>query len=676
MTYCRICEAACGLTVERNEDGEAVRLRPYKEHPISQGFVCAKGLRFLKTTSHPDRLLHPQMRQGDGSFTAVSWQTAHTHIQQKLSQIIAEHGPHAVGIYFGTPLIHNGLGILSVFQLARTLGTRNLYSAGTQDNSNKLAVGELVHGSAWIQPITDVEHCDLLIMLGTNPVVSQSSYIHLEGGSTAYDRLLERGGRIVVVDPRYTESAKRWAKGTDDFLPIHPGTDIFLLLALINELRDLYQPHANIAGAEDWLVWAAQYPIERAATITHLAPSAIQSLAAAMRKQRTTFLLSVGVNQGPFATSTAVAMQFLAYLTGNFDVAGGLLFQSLVRHLDDLLSIKQQDARSRIGNYPLVGEMMPSGILADEILEPHPEQIRALLVFAGNPLTSIPNEAKLREAFSRLELLVTHDLFVNETAELAHIQLPATSFLERTDWAAWQMSFINAPFLPYAPASLQPAGKARTEAQVMGQIALDLKRPYFRSRLITKRLSSYQLNGWMAKLFNITFWPWRKKWQADGIPYPRPKPGYLRKNKVNFWPQRIHSEPARVARWLQEQTELKDNQLRVLGRRRRRGQNSWLHNGTPNGNAEDEAWLDKDEMMRLGLVDGDTAVLIGEAGQLQIKVKAKPNIPKGTIVVPHGLPGHNINRIYPSIIEPISGMHQLQGIVVKIQKEPKGFANP
>jgi len=319
-TYCRICEAACGLRVDLDAAGQPFRIRPDRQHPVSQGFVCAKGTRFLEVAHHPDRLLYPFHRKPDGSHERLSWAAAMAFLAGRLQPILDQYGPHSVGIYFGNPLAFNALGALTMVALMRALGSRNVFTAGSQDCNNKFAGAQLIHGNPLIHPIPDFQQADLALMLGTNPAVSQSSFIHLEGGSRLFDELIRRGGQIVWVDPRRTESARRWG----EHLPIRAGTDIFLLLALLNALNDQYRPDPAVTGLDRLFELAADYPVQRAAALTGLATSRIERLAELIRTTpRTTFHMSVGVNQGPFGTLCYVALQALAYLSGNFDRPAG-----------------------------------------------------------------------------------------------------------------------------------------------------------------------------------------------------------------------------------------------------------------------------------------------------------------------------------------------------------------
>ena len=174
------------MLADLDTSGQPVRLRPDRAHPVSQGFVCAKGTQFLEVAEHPERLLAPLRRRVDGEYEQITWDEAMAFVAQRLRPILERYGPHAVGIYFGNPLAFNTLGLLSMLAFMRALGTRNVFSAGTQDCQNKFTGSQIVHGSPFIHPLPDFEHTDVAVLLGTNPAVSQASFVHLEGGSTRF----------------------------------------------------------------------------------------------------------------------------------------------------------------------------------------------------------------------------------------------------------------------------------------------------------------------------------------------------------------------------------------------------------------------------------------------------------------------------------------------------------
>jgi anaerobic selenocysteine-containing dehydrogenase len=676
-TFCRICEAACGLLADLDASGQPVRLRPDREHPVSQGFVCAKGTRFLEVAEHPERLLFPLRRRADGAYERITWDEAMAFVAQRLRPILERYGPHAVGIYFGNPLAFNTFGILTMLAFMRALGTRNVFSAGTQDCQNKFAGSQIVHGSPLIHPLPDFEHTDVAVLLGTNPAVSQTSFVHLEGGSTVFDRLQQRGGTIIWIDPRYTESAQRWG----EHIAIRPGTDIFLLLALIHALRDRCHPDPRVEGLDTLLDLAAAYPIARAATLTGIAPARITDLIHTIRTaRRVTFHMSVGVNQGAFGTLCYIALQALTYLAGQCDRQGGVLFHPLAIWAAEVArhcGLGTTPVRSRVGQFSSVLSTLPGGILADEIFTPGSEQIRALLVVAGDPLTSIPGEVRLRQALRQVECLICLDLFQNTTGCEADLILPTTSWLERWDIATTTVLFQQTSMLQYTRPVRAAPGTVRSEARILADMSLLLERPLFGSRALTRLWRCLSRDAGLAALSTALLWPARQWFRGTwGLPMPRPRPGrYLGRgpctpgHRMRFWHPDLAAEPARLAAYATTLQTSPGATFTLICRRRRLGHNSWLHGAVHDGDADGAAWLAPADLAALGVPEGGDILLHTTSATLQMPAVPISGVSSGTVVVPHGVPGMNVNALMPSGVthlEPLSGQHRMTGIAVQV----------
>lgn len=680
-TYCRICEAACGL-VATVEGDRVVALRPDREHPVSRGFACAKGTRFHQTSTHPSRLWTPQLRGSDGTYTSVTWDRAYAEVAARIRPILRAYGPHAVAIYFGNPLAFHAMGAAAMLGLQRALGSRNVYTAGSQDCNNKFAAGQIVHGSAVLQPLPDFERCQLAVLVGTNPAVSQSSFVHLEGGNTVFDRLKARGASVVVVDPRRTESVARWA---DQHLAPRPGTDVFWLLALLDFFRDRAPRRDRFsAGLDRLLALAAEYPIARAAALCGVPAASLNELAGRIAAaDGVAFHASVGLNQGPFGTLGYIALQALAYVTGNFDRYGGSLFHPLAVaaarwvHNDGVFA---GAARSRVGGFPAILGSLPGGILADEILRDGRERVRALINVAGDPLRSIPGSARLRAAFEQLDCLVHVDLFPGATGDLAHVRLPATSWLERWDAATTTAMFQQAPLIQTAGPVVPPPGDCRSDARILAELSLAIGRP-LAGRLLTRallRLSEDDFATRVVKLMGRALGMVGKAPVAEGLPAPVPKPGtYLGRgprtpgHTLRFWHADLEGEPERLAGYAAtlEADAAADLPLLLLGRRRRLGHNSWLHGGVRDGDPEAYAWLHPQDAATLNLADGAVIAIRTAAGELKLRLKRDAQVTPGTVVVPHGIDAANVNVVIPSgvsAIEPLSGMHLMTGIAVRV----------
>lgn len=690
QTYCRICEAACGLLAEVDDHGRVTRLLPDKEHPISQGFMCAKGTRFADVANHPARLLYPQIRQPNGQYRQVSWTEAMATCGAKLQPIIEQHGPHAVAVYYGNPLLFNSGGLVATLIFTRVLGTRNIYSSFSQDCNNKFVGSEIVHGSTLTHPLPDLEHAALGVFFGSNPALSQGSFMHLPGGSLAFERFAKRGGRSIWVDPRRSESARRWG----EHLPIQAGQDVFLLLALLHELRDLYQPSSQEEGLSDLLNLAAEYPAERVTALTGITAVRIRQLAQEISAANgCTFHISTGVNMGPFGTLTYISMQALAYLTGNFDAQGGLLFSpmgKLIYNLYRWFGIGQSGHTSRIGGLAGVFDELPGGVLADEILTPGEGQIKALINISGNPVKSIPNSARVQEALASLDCLIHIDLFANDSATTADVLLPATSWLERWDIANTTASLQLDSMLQYGAPVAKPPGETRPERQILADLCEALlERPLVKNRLINGIITAETFDQRLTAVLDTMMWPYQRRQDGRrGLPILAPKAGqYLgrgantRDKKIRFWSEQLSDEPIRLATHAKATIHKKqlDNShglpLTLVCRRRRLGHNSWLHGArhTENGVASEAvAWLNPQDMMRLEVEKGAMIQIAQNGHSVSLPAVPQTDVVQGTIIVPHGLPQVNINRLIPSgvkHIEPISGNHWMTGITVFVKHD-------
>jgi formate dehydrogenase len=644
QTYCRICEAACGLSAELNADGRLVALRPDRAHPTSRGYACAKGTRFAEVADHPQRLLAPRI---EGA--AVDWAYANRFVGDRVRRIIDTYGPHAVGVYYGNPLAFNALGFAATLAFAKALGTRNVYYAGSQDCANKFAGADIVHGSPVIQAVPDFGRTDLAVVFGSNPYVSQSSFIHLEGGGPAnFGAIVRRGGRVVWVDPRRSESAEKWG----EHLAVTPGSDVWLLAALLRLCMKGAPVRGPARGLAELRDAVATIDLDEVSVRTGIPRRRIEALARDISQARSVALhMSVGVNMGGFGTLAYVLLQALAYVTGNYDRVGGLLVHPLSPAVDWVFRKAGilNEHRSRVGDFASVLGAMPGAILADEILTEGPEKIRALIVLAGDPLRSIPGSDRLAQALGSLELLACVDMFDNATGHHAHALLPSASWLERWDVAISTMTFQRAPLLQATRPVMAPPGDVRTDARIIADLALAAGLrggPWW-------RLARARLDRWLPA-------------PGYGFPVPTPRPGrWLRRHTLRLWDARVAAEFDR----LRAHPAADPAGFSLIGRRRRLGHNSWLHGGRRDGPSESVAWMRPEDLQGLGLHDGDTVEIRAGGQTLQIPVQGHASVAARTIVVPHGLPGININALIPGgadRVERISGQLTMTGIAAQV----------
>ncbi|MCU0702178.1 MAG: molybdopterin-dependent oxidoreductase, partial [Myxococcaceae bacterium] len=435
-TFCRICEALCGLTVTV-ENNQVTRIAPDDAHVATRGFSCPKGLKQAKLYASGDRIKYPEKRVGD-RWERITWAQAMEEIGNKVRQLRGERGPDSIAMYVGTAA---GFGVLHpVFAqgFLTAVGSKSMYASATQDCSNKFAVSNLVYGFPFTQPFPDLDHTECLIIVGANPVISKWSFLQVPNPGKTLQEMKARGARVIVIDPRRTETAK--VAGEHHF--IRPNTDPYFYLSFLNELerqggvrRDIAETQAE--GIDEVLALARAWPAERTAPITTIPTETLRELVTVFRTAKgASIYSSTGVNMGTNGSLGFWLQECINLLSGNLDRRGGTL---VGRGVIDFPAFGKKNGvlvrpdRSRIGDFLSVNDAFPGGILADEILTPGPKQVRALFVTGGNPLITMANAGRLKKAFGELELLVTLDLFRNETGSLAHYVLPATTPLERPD---------------------------------------------------------------------------------------------------------------------------------------------------------------------------------------------------------------------------------------------------
>src|SRR5215211_3522911 len=471
VTFCRICEAHCGM-VATVDDGVVTKLRPDPDHPLSKGYACPKGIAMTEVQNDPDRVLHPLKRGADGSFERVSWAAAMADITSRLRAVRDRHGPDSIGWYMGNPGAFSYSHTLWVKGFLDALGSRHYYTAGSQDVNNRFAASALLYGSPLLVPIPDLERTSFLFMVGANPMVSHGSVLTAPRVRDQLNDITRRGGRVVVVDPRRTETARQF-----EHVPITPDTDAWLLLAMlqvifVEGLVDDGFLAGQAAGADRLRALAAPHTPESVAARTGIDAEAIAQLArdfaaagAAAAYGRT------GSCLGRFGTLVAFLLDALNAVTGNLDAPGGAVFGRPAIALDDVGHRFGLDTygklRSRFGDFPDVLGNLPASLMPREIETPGDSQLRALFVSAGNPVLSVPDGDALERALGKLDLFVSLDFYVNETNKHADYVLPSTTYLERDDLPLAFLGFHVPPFIHYSDPVVQPRGEAREEWQII-----------------------------------------------------------------------------------------------------------------------------------------------------------------------------------------------------------------
>ena len=718
LTFCRICEPLCGM-VATVEDGELTRLRPDADHPLSRGFACPKGIAFAEVHNDPDRVRHPLRRTADGSFERVSWYEAMGDIVARMRRVHDEHGADGIGWYFGNPGAFSYSHTIWVAAFMQMLGSRHLFTAGSQDVNNRFVASELLYGTAIAAPIPDLARTDLLVVVGANPLVSHGSVLSAPRIKDELHGIVDRGGRVVVVDPRRTETARAF-----EWLPVRPDADAFLLLSLLHVLfedglADATALATQARGADELRALTLRFAPEATAERTGVPASEVRSLAAALASTpRAAVYGRTGTCLGRSGTLTTLLLDVVNLVAGNLDREGGAMFGSLGVPGERLLTalamkltpLRTGARRTRIGDFPTVLGSEPAALMAKEITTPGPGQVRALFVSAGNPVLSVPNGTELEEALESLDLMVSIDLYMNETSSHADYVLPATTMYEREDFPVQFQELLTTPFRHATEKVVEPAGEARQEWEVIEELMRGMWRrsPVMAARELYRRalgplapkvLEPRALIATLVRLADggdrfglrrggLTLGRLVSEHPHGKVLAPHLSAGRLR-DVVVHGDRRVHLDAPEIAAEVRRLGECRDDPafpLRLIGLRELRSENSWMHNAPllMRGGRTHAARMHPDDAAAAGLTDGDTVRLSSAHGAIETLVKVTDEVMPGVVAVPHGwghkgsggwrtanaAGGANVNLLMssdPADVEPLAGMAHLNGVPIRAE---------
>src|SRR5215211_6083281 len=475
---CPFCEATCGLEIE-TEGREVVSVRGDTEDVFSRGFLCPKAYGVKQLHEDPDRLTTPLVRR-DGELVEATWDEAFEEIDRRLSPILSEHGKNAVAVYLGNPNAHNLSAITHGPAWLRVLGSQNVYTASTVDQMPKQVSSGLMFGTMLSVPIPDVDRCDHLLLLGANPLVSNGSLLTAPNMRARLRGIRERGGKVVVIDPRRTRTAEE----ADEHHFIRPGTDAHLLFGIVHTLLDegLAAPGRlaeHCAGFEVVERLARDFAPERVTGACGIEAREIRRMARELAAAgRAACYARIGTTTQEFGTLASWLVDVVNVLTGNLDREGGAMFTLAAAGQRNSSGqpgtgkgVRLGRWASRVRGLPESFGELPVACLAEEIERPGDGQVRALITVAGNPVVSTPNSGRLERAIESLEFMVSVDIYVNETTRHAGVILPAPEPLEKShyDLALYQLAVRNVA--NYSPPVFPRNGSGPDEWQVSLRLA-------------------------------------------------------------------------------------------------------------------------------------------------------------------------------------------------------------
>ncbi len=711
---CNLCEAICGLEI-RLEDNQIKSIRGDKHDPVSKGHICPKAVALQDIYNDPDRLRTPVRKTADG-WQPVTWKTAFQEVANNLRRVQAKHGKNAVAIYLGNPTVHNLDAMLFGPQFFRTLNTKNRYSATSVDQLPEQLVSLLMFGHSLLIPLPDIDRTNFHVIFGANPVVSNGSLMTAPGVGKRLKAIRERGGRLIVVDPRKTETASL----ADTHLFIRPGTDVFMLLAMLHvvfseNLQTLGSVAAFSKGFEVIKKLVHEYPPEKTAAMTGVDPEAIKTLVKGFCAADGACCYGrIGVSAQQYGSLTQWLITVFNIVTGNLDVAGGTMF---ARPAIDILAGASKKKRlkktwkgfadqfSRVRRLPDFSGEFPVATLAEEITTTGEGQVRALITSAGNPVLSTPNAEQLDTALQTLDFMVCIDIYLNETSRHANIILPPLCTLER---AHYDLVFQTLAIRNGARFS-QPVFKAAKPHRSDAQIFLELAWRMQKGGRLSKAF------GWLRKVILQRFgtaWIINRKLKQG--PYAASHGLDLKKLRQNphgmdlgpmqsclperlFTPDKmIELAPIECLKALhrllknlpseEAQTTNPEFDLLLIGRRDPRSNNSWLHNSyrMVKGKQRCLALVHPSDAETRNIREGERVRVRSRVGAIDIPVSFDSNMMPGVISIPHGW-GHQLSGVKLSIatqhagvntniltddyfLDTLSGNTALNGVPVSLSK--------
>ncbi|MGE7989867.1 molybdopterin oxidoreductase family protein [Pseudomonas sp. NPDC089554] len=647
---CHLCEAICGLNIEvsHEPDGRASisSIKGDPQDPFSRGHICPKAVALQDIQEDPDRLRQPHRRVGE-HWEPIGWDEAFALAAERLWSIQQAHGRNAVAVYQGNPSVHNyGLMTHSNYFLG-LLKTRNRFSATSVDQLPQHLTSHLMYGHGLLLPIPDIDHTDFMLILGGNPLASNGSIMTVPDVEKRLKALRARGGRLVVVDPRRSETAAM----ADQHVFIRPGGDAALLCGLLNTLFDegLAQgSHLPVNGLEQVREAIAPFTAESMSRLCGIDGGDIRQLARDFaRAKRAVCYGRMGVSTQTFGTLCHWLVQLLNLVTGNLDrVGGALCTEPAVDLVASLSGGHFNQWQSRVSGLPEYGGELPVAALAEEMLTEGEGQVRALVTVAGNPVLSTPNGRQLDQALEGLEFMLSIDLYINETTRHADLILPSTSALENDHYdstfnllAVRNVTRFNRAILAKPEGALHDweifVGLARAFA---ARAELELKPTIPPAKMIDLALRKGprgEASSWDLSLGVLDQHP-------HGLDLGPLQPNLAARLRtsgqaVEAAPQVLLDDLQRLAKELPPAAD----QLLLIGRRHVRSNNSWMHNfhRLVKGKPRHQLLMHPQDMTQRQLEDGQWVRIRSRTGSLEVQVQASEEVMPGVVSLPHGY-GH------------------------------------
>ncbi|MBS2937487.1 molybdopterin-dependent oxidoreductase [Nocardioides sp. J2M5] len=692
---CNLCEAICGLELTI-EGRDVVGVRGNPADPLSRGHVCPKGVAIADVYADPDRLRRPVRRVGSG-WEEIGWDEAFDLVADNLARVIEEHGDDALGVYLGNPNAHSLGSMTHGTAMFKSFRTRNRYSATSVDQLPHQLVGHLMFGHQLLLPVPDIDRTSFFLVVGANPMASNGSLMTVPDFPQRVRDLRARGGRMVVLDPRRTETAKV----ADEHHFVRPGTDAWVLLAMLHVLTAETPEPPAVAAYADGLAavvdLVAPFTPERAEEVSGLPADDVRRLARALAAADGGVAYSrIGVSAGPWGTVCQWAVNCLNVLTGNLDRVGGAMFTSPAIDAvgTGLIGRGHHDAwRSRVRGLPETAGELPVSALREEIETPGEGQVRAMLTVAGNPVLSTPDGGRLDTALAGLDFMAAVDIYVNETTRHADVILPPTTALERDHYDLVFHLLAVRDTARFTPAVFEKEADQRHDWEIFREITLRTTARLSRKAPLKKRLvqrarltaSPTFLVGQLLRRGSSGVTLKKLRARPSGIDLGPLRAGQL-PERLRTKDRRLDLAPDLVVadvRRLDAADVPTTDDLLLIGRRHKQDCNSWMHNSErlTRGRPRHQLLMNPADLAARDLVDGARVRVTSRVGSVEVEVAATDDLMPGVVSLPHGygharegvlmgrsrdVPGVSVNDLTDPELLDVSGNAALNGVPVAV----------
>ena len=663
---CNLCEAMCGLEITL--EGEKIKsIKGDKDDPISHGHICPKATALQDIYEDGDRLKQPVKRTADG-WETIGWEEAYKMVAHNIKKTWETYGDNGVGIYLGNPNVHNLGAQLFNGSLIHALRTRNRFTATSADQLPHHFVARHMFGHVFLVPVSDIERTDFFLIMGGNPLASNGSMMTTGGAEPKMKGIQKRGGKIVVVDPRRTESAKM----ADEHFFIRPGSDVLLLLAMTHTLFN--EGLVNMGRLESLVSTdinkvrelVASYTPEKVADMTGITAEEIRRLTREVSAAKSAAIYGrMGLSTQPFGGLCNWLIYVLNILTGNMDRAGGMMWTTPAV----TVAMKRRSGQygrwhTRVSGLPEFNGELPVTAMTEEILTEGEGQIKAMITVAGNPVLSTPNGTQVDEAFESLDFYAAIDIYINETTRHADLILPPATGLECEHY---DISFHNLAVrntAKYSPPLFEIGEEQRYDWQIYQQLIKHLAtedRPYNPSDPRNSATASQML------AFALQNGPYKMslddlKKEPHGIDLGPLKPQLPEllctdDQKIDLAPEVIITDLPRVAETFLSGKESVRPFL-MIGRRHLRDNNSWMHNSKRlvKGKNRCTVMVNPTDADSMALSEGQMVQVASRVGEVSLPVQITNDMMPGVVSIPHGY-GHGREGVKLAVAQAHAGIN-------------------